>query len=209
MGQTIKVSTVKAVEVTAFHKDVYAVCKTGLNGQQTMRAKLAALLITKYGQPVIGKDAEGKETRSGGPAFDAYRADNAALRQLAANASPIKGGDVGQYVRKMFAWSVNALYGSLPESQDAAAVLKRAQRDAKAAAKKATNPAAPVGAPSGETQEREPSESETIEAAITRMGLIKTMHGCFNILKADDKTKAQAVHFEKMLAKLARDLATV
>jgi hypothetical protein len=53
---------------------------------------------------------------------------------------PVKGADVGQYVRKQFALAVKTLYGAIPESQDAAAVAKRAQRDAKAALAKAARP---------------------------------------------------------------------
>lgn len=210
MAQTIKVSNAPAVEVTAFHKDAYSIMRTGLNAQQTLRVKLAALLETRYGKPIIGKDADGKETRSGGPSFEQYRADNAALRQLAADANPVKGADVGQYVRKTFAAVVKAHYGALPVSMDAAAVQKRAQREAAEAAKKAAAPApAPVGAPAGETQaDRAPNEAEQIEQIVTRLGPLKTLDACIRILLADESTKGTAVHLQKMAAKIAKDLAT-
>lgn len=207
MGQTIKVSAAAAVAILPFHKDVFAICRVGVNAQQTLRAKLAQLLTTRYGAPVIGKDSEGKETRSGGPSFEQYRADSAALRQLAADAKPVKGADVGQYMRKAYAHAIYSLYGALPVSQDAAAVAKRAQREAAAAVKAAQAPAAPVGAPAGETQEKPVSEGEQIEQIVTRLGLIKTMDACIRILSADDSTKPQATHFRKMLDKLIKDAA--
>jgi hypothetical protein len=97
---------------------------------------------------------------------------------------------------------VKTLYGAIPESQDAAAVAKRAQRDAKAALAKAAA-AAPVGAPAGETQATQPNEDEQIEQVIARLGYFKCMDALIRIAAADEKTKAQAVHFEKMAKKLA------
>jgi hypothetical protein len=199
MGQTIKVSTKAAVVITAFHQDVFNTSLTGQRASETMKKKLSALLVSKYGQPTIGKDANGKETRSGGPSFEAYRADHAALKHLAEVVKKLKDN---QYVRKAYAHAVKTLYGAIPESQDAAAVAKRAQRDAKAALAKAAA-AAPTGAPAGETQATQPNEDEQIEQVIARLGYFKCMDALIRIAAADEKTKAQAVHFEKMAKKLA------
>ena len=188
MGQTIRTSTRAAVEVTAFHRDVFAIAQTGHRAAETMDKKMRALLTSKYGTTA--------------PTFEQYRADRAALRQLAADK---KLAD-DQWVRKPYCAAVKALFGALPEAQTPEAIAKRQQRDAAKTAAKAT--AAPVGAPAGQTQDRQPTEAEQIESLITRIGLIKAADAMVRILKADDRTKAQAVHLEKMLAKVAQQLAT-
>lgn len=200
MGQTIKVSSVAAVIVSQFHTAAFDILRTQANSQFSAKAKLSALLITKYGKPHMERDADGKETPTGGPSFEAYSADQTALKQLCERLPGAQGVDKGQYMRKQYAIAVKGLYGSLPASQDAAAVLKRAQRDAK----KAANPAAPVGAAEGATQDKAPTESETIESIVTRLGLFKTMAACVAILKADAKTAKQAVHIEKQVSALVK-----
>lgn len=183
----IRVSTAAAVEVLPFHRDVLSIAQTGHRAAETMLKKMRALLVSRYGATA--------------PTFEQYRADKAALRQLAKDK---KLAD-DQWLRKPFAAAIKAEYGALPESQDAAAVAKRAQRDAKKAAAPAP---APVGAPAGQTQEHAPSEAEQIEQIVTRLGLIKTADAIVRILEADERTKAQATHLKKMLAKVAQQLAT-
>lgn len=208
MAQTIKVSTAPAVVVTPFHQDVYRIAQVGMRATETMRTKMQALLVSKYGEPVIGKDAEGKETRSGGPTFEQFKEDRKALSQIAKD----KGLTSDQWIRKPFCHALHVLYGKLPEAQTPEALRKAAEREiakkAVAAARAAAAaPAAPVGAPKGETNDRAPTEAEQIDSLVTRIGLIKTADSIVRILKADERTKAQAMHIEKMLAKVAEQLA--
>lgn len=207
---TIVKTAKTAVEITAFHRDVLAIARTGHNAAETMARKMQALLVSKYGQPVISKGDDGAETRSGGPSFEQYRADRAALKQLAAD----KGLADDQWLRKPFCAAVVALYGKLPESQSPEALRKAQERkvaqEAVAALRKAQGtaaapaaPAAPVGAPKGETQDRAPSETEQLESLITRIGLFKTLDACIRILAADESTQAQAAHLAKMAQKAA------
>lgn len=206
MGQSIKVSVQPAVIVSAFHKDIVAICRAGMSAYATQREKLQALLVSKYGPPKIEKDAKGAETaRSGGPTYEQYRADQAALREAAQTARPVKGADVGQWVRKQFARAVQTLYGELPASTDPAAVAKAAQRAA-ARAQAPTTAAAPAATDKG-AQDHGQSEQEAIESVVTRLGLFRTLEACINILQADERTKAQAAHIAKMVKKAA-ELAT-
>jgi hypothetical protein len=201
MGQSIKVSTAPVITVTAFHKDAVAICRTGMSAYATQRDKLQALLVTKYGPPAIVKDAKGTEmSRSGGPSFEQYRADQAALREAAQDARPVKGADVGQWVRKQFARAVQTLYGQLPASTDPAAIAKAAQRAAAKAAAPATAAAAPA---STGAQDHGQSEAEAIESVVTRLGLFRTLEACIHILQADERTKAQAEHIARMVKKAA------
>lgn len=195
----VQTSTVAAVVISAFHRDAFTIAHTGQKASESMRRKLATLLITKYGKATSTKDADGKDVLSGGPSFEAYREDHAALKALAAERK-LKDN---QYVRKAYAHAVKATYGALPVSMDAAAVLKRAQRDAAAAAA----PAATVGAPAGETQEKPASESEQLEQLITRIGVFKALEACIAILAADDSTKGNAVHMKAQAKKAAEAAA--
>lgn len=192
MSQLIKTSTAKAVEVLAFHRDAFAIARTGHKAGETMAKKMEALLTSRYGQTA--------------PTFEQYKADRAALRQLAAD----KGLESDQWVRKPFCAAIVKLYGKLPESQSPEALRKAEERRiAQEAVKKAreSSAAAKPGAPAGETQDRQPTEAEQIESLVARIGLIKTADAIVRILKSDDRTKAQAVHIEKMLAKVAEQLA--
>jgi hypothetical protein len=205
MGQTIKVSTAAVVEVTAFHLDVYRIANVGQRASETMKSRMQALLVSKYGAPTIGKNAEGKETRSGGPTFEQYKADRRALAQLAKD----KGLTNDQWVRKPYNAALTALYGKIPEAQTPEALRKAAERKIaqEAIAKARESAAAPAGAPKGETNDRQPTEAEQIDSLVTRIGLIKTADAIVRILKADKRTEAQAMHLEKMLAKVAEQLA--
>lgn len=197
-----------AVEITPFHKDVFAIARTGHKAGETMAQKMRALLISKYGQPVVSKAEDGTETRAGGPSFEQYRADRRALAQLAKE----RGLESDQWVRKPFCAAVIALYGKLPESQSPEALRKAEERrvaqEAVKAHKAAQEAAAKPGAPAGQTQDRQPTEAEQIEALVARIGLMKTLDACLRILEADDKTKGQAVHMRKMAVKVAEQLAT-
>jgi hypothetical protein len=190
MAQTIKTSTVAAVVILAFHKDAFAIARTGHNAGETMAKKMSALLISRYGETC--------------PTYEEYRLDLKALAQLAEERKLASD----QWVRKPFCAAIKALWKELPVSMDAAAVLKRAERAAKeekvAAALKLAEQVAqqtPVGAPKGETQERVPSEAEKLESVVTRLGLYETLYACLRILEADEATKAQVVHMRKMVDK--------
>lgn len=190
MAQLIKTSTKAPVEVLPFHKDAFAIAQTGRRASETMAKKMEALLTSRYGETA--------------PTFEQYKADRAALRELAKQ----KGLADDQWVRKPFCAAIVKLYGKLPESQSPEALRKAAERKiAQDAIAKARESAAKPGAPAGETQDRQPTEAEQIEALVTRIGLIKTADAIVRILKADDRTKAQAVHIEKMLAKVAELVA--
>lgn len=188
------------IEISAFQRDVFAVLSRDHTQTQTTAQKMATLLATKYGKPVLGKDADGAETRSGGPTFEQYRADQSALREIAAERK-LKDA---QWLRKSYAKAVRETYGALPVAQTAEAILKRQQRAAQEAIKRqaAGNPPAPTaGAPAGQTQEHAPSPSETMEQLVTRLGLFNTGFALVRILESDESTKGQAVHIRKMLEK--------
>lgn len=191
MSQLIKTSQKAAVEVLPFHRDAFAIARTGHKAGETMAKKMEALLTSRYGQVA--------------PTFEQYKADRAALKQIAAD----KGLESDQWVRKPFCAAIVKLYGKLPESQSPEALRKAAEREiAKKAIEAARTSSAPkAGAPAGETQDRAPSEAEQIEALVTRIGLMKTLDACLRILEADEKTKGQAAHMRKMAAKTAELLA--
>lgn len=205
MSQLIQTSNKPAVEVLPFHKDAAAILATGQRAGETMAKKMRALLISRYGAPTLLPESDnfGKPGEAGGPSFDQYNADQKAL------AICCKTDGAKQWARKQFAKAVREVYGALPVAMTAEAIRKREERaiaDA-AIAKAREAAAAPVGAPKGETQDRQPTEAEQIESLITRIGLIKAGAAMVAILKADERTAAQAVHIEKMLAKVAQTLA--
>lgn len=175
------------VAILAFHKDVFAIAQTGHRAGETMHKKMCALLTSRYGKAA--------------PTYEQYRADRAALLQLAKDRKLASD----QWVRKPFCAAVKAMYGALPEAQTPEAIAKRALRAQQDAAVKAAKAAAaaPVGAPKGETQDRQPTEAEQVESLVTRIGLFKTLEACVRILEADEATKAQALHIRKMVAKAA------
>lgn len=186
------------LEVTAFHRDVFAILGRAHTQTQTTAQRMAVLLATKYGKAVPVKDKDGHDVLSGGPTFEQYRADQAALREIATERK-LKDA---QWLRKSYAKAVRETYGSLPVAQTAEAIQKRAQRAAAEANKRAAagNPPAPTaGAPAGQTQEHAPSPSETIESLVTRLGLFNTGFAIVRILESDDSTKGQAVHLRKVL----------
>lgn len=195
MSQLIKTSTAKAVEVLAFHRDAFNIARTGHKAGETMAKKMEALLTSRYG--------------STSPTFEQYRADRKALQQLAKE----KGLESDQWVRKPFCAAIVKLYGKLPESQSPEALRKAAEREIakkaiEAARQSSQSPAVKPGAPAGETQDRQPSEAEQIEALVTRIGLFRTLDACIRILAADEKTAAQAAHLAKMAKKAAELTAT-
>lgn len=169
----------KGVQVTAFHKDVFACINTQhtavTKAQGTMQAKLGGLLTSKYGAVA--------------PTFAQFKLDRAALKELAVQ----KGLADDQWLRKPFNAAVIALYGALPEAQTAAAIAKRAARDA-AGVSKGTAKAGKgkAGAAKGETAPRRASDPETIEQLIARIGVWKVLEACTAILGADASTVAQA-----------------
>lgn len=186
------------LEVSAFHRDVFGILSRAHTSALTTAQKMAQLLATKYGKPVVTKDANGADKLSGGPTFEQYRADQSALREIA---SERKLKDA-QWLRKSYARAVRETYGALPESQSAEAIAKRAQRAAQeAAAKQGANnpPAAHAGAPAGETQNRAPSPSETMESLVARCGMFNLGFALARVMESDASTKVQALHLRKVL----------
>lgn len=189
------------VQVLDFHAAVFAVARTGHNAGQTMARKMAELLISRYGackfdpkDERFGK-AEHVGADAGGPTHESYRNDQAALKLIAEQ----KGLADNQWVRKPYAAAVKALYGALPIAMSAEAIQKRAQREANEAARKLAEAAKPAGAPKDETTERVPSESETIEQVIARLGVFQALDACVRILNSESSTKAQAAHMAAMV----------
>jgi len=184
------------VAVLAFHNDVFACARTGHTAQQTMAKKMQALLISRYGDALIDssdKDHWGKPCAAGGPSYEAYRNDQAALKLLAEQ----KGLADNQWVRKPYAAAVKALYGALPIAMTAAAIAKRAEREAVAVHTETT--VSKAGAPKGETTERVPSEAETIEQVIARIGIFQCLDACVRILASEKQTKVNAQHMAAMV----------
>jgi len=178
----VHVSVAPQRVATAFHKDAYTLAMSAHKAVESHASKLAALLTSRYGDT--------------SPTYAQYREDQATLSQLAKE----RGLADNQWVRKPFARAVKALYGALPVSTAPEAVLKRQQREEALAKAKAQ---AGPGAPKGETQERAPSASESIEALITRIGLFKTLEACTRILASDEVTKPQATHLAAVARKAA------
>lgn len=187
----------KGVEVTAFHKDMYAAINTARTAvdkaQGSMQQKLANLLRSKYGAVM--------------PTFEQFRADRAALKELAKQ----KGLADDQWLRKPYNAAVHLLYGALPEAQTATAIAKRALRAANEAAGVTTvkagkkdAPASKPGAPKGETSPRAPSEEETIEQYIARVGFYKIMDACARMLNADKTTSIEAKALQAIAKKFAK-----
>lgn len=126
------------------------------------------------------------------PTFKEFQADRAALRALAMH----KGLVDDQWVRKPYNLAVKALWGALPVAMTEAAILKRAQRDAKP--KAAVQAVAKPGAVKGDTAERAPSANETVEQLIARIGIYATIKAVTRILateraSATDKATLEAV----------------
>lgn len=198
MSKTNTAARTAPVAMLAFHNEVFAIARTGHNAGLTMAKKMQALLVARYGKALIDNtDTEhwGKPCAAGGPSYEAYRNDQAALAELAKQ----KGLTDNQWVRKPYAAAVKALYGALPVAMTAEAIQKRAQREANEAAKKAADAAAKAGAPKGETTERAPSESETLEQLIARVGVFQALDACVRILGSESMTKPQAMHIAAMV----------
>lgn len=196
MSQTnAQVVASKGVEVTTFHKDVYSAINTARTAvdkaQGSMQQKLANLLRSKYGTTM--------------PTFEQFRADRAALKELATQ----KGLADDQWLRKPYNAAVHLLYGALPEAQTAAAIAKRALREANEkagvttvkAGKKVETPANKPGAQKGTTAPERTSAVETIEQYITRVGLWQVMDACARILNADKSTVEEAKALQPIVKK--------
>ena len=191
MAQVIKTSTKPAVEILPFHQDVYRIAQTGQRAQVTMHEKMKTLITSRYGATC--------------PTFEQHRADIKALDQLARD----KGLSDGQWLRRPYNSAIVALFEKLPVSMAPEAVAKREQREARdkvvkdAIAKaKAAGTIAPVGAPAGQTQEREPSEAEKLEQLISRVGVWESLYACLRVLETDETTKDKVVHMRKQADKL-------
>lgn len=166
-------ATSKAVEITAYHKALYAAADGARKATVKALDAVKALLESKYGKTA--------------PTYEQFRADRSALREIAKG----KGLADDQWLRKPYNAAVTALYGALPEAQTAAAIAKRKVRDA-LAANGTTIAKVKAGAKKGETAPRRQSEIETLEQYIARIGVFKVLAQCALILEADESTKAVA-----------------
>lgn len=211
-------ATIESVgpQVLPFHKDVVGVLATAARAESTMKARLAALLTSRYGECM--------------PTHDQYRADQAVLAALAEK----RGLASDQWVRKPYAAAVRAVFGALPvsmsqESQAKAAsrrnpaqqrafdhVLADAQHKDKPAhvrhalaaeaaskiGKDGTTPPASnddggkagsnAGAPAGQTQQHPVSAEEAIEQLVARVGVFPLLQAVAKVLAADKSTELQA-----------------
>lgn len=161
--------SINALVITSFHKNVASAIATSAKAQVTLAAKLGSLIGAQYPKA--------------SPSFEQYRADQAALAELAKE----RGLVDNQYYRKAYAGAIKAAFGEVPVSMDAAAVAKRKARDIKAGLSKAKS-----GAVKGATSKRDPSIAETVEQFIARVGVFKVLDMCAKILDADDSTKEAA-----------------
>ena len=203
MGQIVKVSTSTPVVVTPFVKDVAAIALGTVKAAESWKVKMHQLIQSKYGAPVLGKDGEGKETRSGGPTFEQYKEDRAGLKQVAKDR---KLAD-DQVLRKAYCKALTDLYGSLPVAQTPEALRKAEERkaaqqavEALRKARESDGTAPQSGAVKGETSDRQPSPQEQIESLVARIGVFETLEACINLLAADESTAGQATHLRKMAA---------
>jgi hypothetical protein len=146
-----------ALVITSFHRDLYAAANAGFKATSTMMVKMETLIRSKY---------------TVAPSFEQYRADQAALAEVAKE----KGLVDNQWVRKPYAAAIKSVFGALPESQDPAAVAKRNARGKKA-----------PGPVKGETSKKAPAE--TIEQLIARVGVFKVLAMCADILEVESTTK--------------------
>lgn len=161
MAQASNVKLASALVITAFHKDVYAHIATGFKAAGTMQTKMGALIVSKYGKVA--------------PTYEQYVADQMALKSLATE----KGLVDNQWVRKPYAAAIKAVFGTLPESQDPAAVAKRNARGKKA-----------PGPVKGVISKKAPTE--TVEQLIARIGVFKVLAMCADILEVESSTKELA-----------------
>ena len=181
------------IAIEQFHKDVATCAMHGIRTAETVAKKMVALVTARYGEKA--------------PTFEQYKADLAAFKVIAEQRKLASE----QWLVRPYGAALKTQYKELPVSMAPDAVAKRKQREdrdalvksAIAAAKKTTEP---VGAKQGETQERQPSETEQIEQLVSRVGLWETLYACIRILASDESTKAQATHLQKMADK-AHDVA--
>lgn len=178
------------VAITPWQQDLFDAAFKGAEkinqAVESNRAALRRILLDQYG--------------STAPTYAQFKADRAALKILAEQ----RGLVDDQWVRKPYNAALIDLYGALPESDSPAAIAKRAEREAKEAA----NPKpAKVGAPKGETTERDPAVSETIEQFIAKHGLAKVLGAAAKILAERRETKLDATTLQAVASKYAIDTA--
>lgn len=214
---TIKTQVEQSITISDFHKAVFQATETGRKAGETLSAKLAGLLTSKYGEHM--------------PNVKQYDDDQLALKAL----SEQKGLKDNQYARKAYASAVKLQYGALPVSMVESAVQKRAERlnslsasaqatyqaniqrelergksdmEATAIALEAVKSAKadsgrPQGGQTGQVREVKASQAESLEQWITRVGIVNVLDACNKILAGDKSTTTQA----KTLAALAAGLA--
>lgn len=178
---------------SAFESGMFAAClaiEQAAFETDSKTAQLSTLLRAEYGEA--------------GPTFEQYRKLQEALKLQALDA-----GFTGQAMRKHCAKAVKGLYGALPESTDAAAIAKRAQRvknAAKARAEKKSSDAGGgtlAGNVSPEAR-RNPGPQETIEQFIARVGIAATLNALAKILETDSQTKLDAIAIRAMVGHVAK-----
>lgn len=189
----INVQTVKTTIalVTQFHRDLATCAMHGVRTAETVAKKTETLISAKYGETI--------------PDFKAYKADMAGLKEVA----KIRKLADAQWVLRPYWSALKKLYGSLPVSMAPDAVAKRVAKENDDKLLKAAKTAQvmqaqsnPVGAPAGQTQERQPSEAEQIEQLVARIGVWEALYACIRVLETDEKTAAQVIHMRKQADKL-------
>ncbi|MDE3023881.1 MAG: hypothetical protein KGI54_18850, partial [Pseudomonadota bacterium] len=178
---------------SAFECGMFAACvaiEAAAFETDSKTAQLSTLLQAEYGEA--------------GPTFEQYRKLQEALKLQSLDA-----GFTGQAMRKHCAKAVKGLYGALPESTDAAAIAKRAQRVKNAAKARAEKRSSDAG---GDTlagnvspeARRNPGPQETIEQFIARVGVTATLNALAKILETDSQTKLDAIAIRAMVAHVAK-----
>jgi hypothetical protein len=184
------------VTVTPFQSNLFKIAfgqaEKVSKAQDNMQTVLKTALAMQYGDTA--------------PTYKQFQADRAALKVLALE----KGLVDDQYIRKAYNGAINGLYGALPVAMTEAAVAMREMREKMAAELRAKQEAAllagtpvpktlkTVGAPKGETIERNPNAGETIEQLIARVGIFATLNALTKILKTARETELDAKALQAM-----------
>lgn len=175
------------IAITPFQQDLFAAAYKGAEvinkAVESNRATMRRLLLDQYG--------------STAPTFEQFKADRAALKILAAQ----KGLVDDQHVRKPYNAAVVDLYGALPESQSAAAIAKRAERDAAGVSIKAKGGKA--GAVKGDTAARNESAPENVEQFIAKYGITQVLQAAARILAEKRESKLDATTLQAVARKYA------
>ena len=179
------VESTKGKERMSFHIKLFAVAfdsaELVCKAVETQRERMRDVLRQHYGDVC--------------PTFAQFKADRLDLKARALE----RGLVDDQWVRKPYNAAVIDLYGALPESDSAAAVAKRAQRDG--AVKAVPAPSAKAGAVKGQTTDRDPSASETIEQFIAKHGAGNVLASLAKILATQRESALDAKTLQAVASK--------